>query len=80
MSISTLSSKGQTTIPIEIRKLLNLKAGDRLEYVLDAEQRVILLPVTRPISSLSGALKHRALDTPASVEQMENAIRARMKP
>lgn len=32
---STISSKGQVTVPLEIRKQLGLKAGDRVEFVLD---------------------------------------------
>lgn len=30
---SKLTSKGQTTIPLEVRELLKLKPGDRLRYV-----------------------------------------------
>jgi AbrB family looped-hinge helix DNA binding protein len=35
MSESTLTSKGQTTIPREIRKLLGLKENDRILYEAD---------------------------------------------
>jgi antitoxin PrlF len=35
MSKSTLTSKGQTTIPKYILKRLNLRPGDRLELVID---------------------------------------------
>ena len=38
---STISSKGQITVPLEIRKLLGLKKGDRVEFVVD-EKRTIL--------------------------------------
>jgi AbrB family looped-hinge helix DNA binding protein len=39
MSSSILSSKGQTTIPKDIRKWLNLHPGDRLEFVIDEDGR-----------------------------------------
>jgi AbrB family looped-hinge helix DNA binding protein len=32
---STISSKGQITVPIEVRKRLGLKTGDRVEFVFD---------------------------------------------
>jgi antitoxin PrlF len=40
----TISSKGQITIPIEIRKRLGVKPGDRVEFVND-EGKEILRPV-----------------------------------
>ena len=43
MSTSTLTSKGQTTIPKDIRKRLNLHPGDRLECVIDEDGRVLVL-------------------------------------
>lgn len=33
IATSRLTSKGQTTIPLEVREFLNLKPGDRLRYV-----------------------------------------------
>jgi antitoxin PrlF len=32
---STISSKGQITVPLEIRNRLGLKKGDRVEFVVD---------------------------------------------
>lgn len=32
MNHSTITSKGQTTLPVQIRKALHLKAGDRITY------------------------------------------------
>ena len=36
-----LTSKGQLTIPVELRILLSLKEGDRLAFVLDENERII---------------------------------------
>ena len=38
---STISSKGQLTIPQEIRKRLGLEAGDRVEFVVEEDRTVI---------------------------------------
>ncbi len=38
---STISSKGQITVPIEVRRRLGVKAGDRVEFVFEAGQTVL---------------------------------------
>lgn len=38
---STISSKGQVTVPLEIRRRLGLKEGDRVEFVIDKEQTLM---------------------------------------
>ena len=73
MSTSTLTSKGQTTIPKDIRKRLNLQPGDRLEFVIDG--RVLVLPVSIEASELGGMLKPPA--RPVSVAEMNRVIRKR---
>jgi len=51
---STVTSKGQTTIPGKIRKALRIKAGDKLEYLVEKDHATIRVhPGTR---SLKGAL------------------------
>ena len=54
---STVTSKGQTTIPEQIRKVLRIKPGDRLEYAVEGEQATIR--VHPGIRSLRGALASR---------------------
>lgn len=75
MSTSTITGKGQTTIPKDIRERLGLSPGDRLEYLVETDGRVVLLPATRHIESLAGMLKHRAPSRPATLEEMDEAIR-----
>jgi antitoxin PrlF len=38
---STISSKGQITVPLEVRKHLGLKPGDRVEFVLNDHETAI---------------------------------------
>lgn len=75
MSTSTLTSKGQTTIPKDVRKRLNLHPGDRLEFVIDEDGRVLVLPASIDVTELAGMLKSPA--RPVSVEDMNRAIRKR---
>ena len=75
MSTSTLTSKGQTTIPKDVRKRLNLQPGDRLEFVIDEDGRVLVLPASIDASELAGMLKPPA--RPVSIVDMNRAIRKR---
>ena len=75
MSTSTLTSKGQTTIPKDVRKQLNLHPGDRLEFVIDEDGRVLVLPASIDASELAGMLKPPV--RPISVDDMNRAIRKR---
>jgi antitoxin PrlF len=76
MASSTLTSKGQTTIPKDIREYLNLQPGQRIDFIVDEEGRVILRPATLHIRDLAGIL-HREGQKPISVEEMDRVIRAR---
>ncbi len=70
MPSSTISSKGQTTLPKSIRKVLGLKGGDKINYfVYEGEVRIV--PV-RPIDRLFGVLKREG--PVVSLEEMEQAI------
>ena len=67
---STITAKGQTTLPKVVREALSLQAGDRVRYVIQADQ-VRLLGV-RPINRLFGVLQHHG---PAvTLDDMEDAI------
>lgn len=74
MSTATLTSKGQTTIPKDIRELLHLEAGDRLEFVV-VGKAVMLRPAVRKITDLKGFLPKPA--KPVSLDAMDAAIRRR---
>ena len=40
----TLRSKGQITIPVELRARLRLRDGDKLEFYLDTKGRILVRP------------------------------------
>ncbi len=73
MATATLTSKGQTTIPKEIRERLNLKPGDRIEFVVEDGDRVVLRPRNRSLDDLVGMLKPRD-GRRVSIEEMNEAI------
>lgn len=73
MPTTTLTSKGQTTIPKEIRDYLLVEAGDRLEFIIDGKGRVILPPATLDLRSIKGIFARPK--RPATIEQMKAAIR-----
>jgi antitoxin PrlF len=56
MTTSTLTSKGQTTIPQEIRTYLGLHTGDKLEFVIEEDGRVVIAPLTVDVRELKGSL------------------------
>jgi len=59
MSTATISSKGQVTIPQDVRKALDLKQGDQLVFVVEDGKAVIHPVRPREFSSLFGVLKGR---------------------
>jgi AbrB family looped-hinge helix DNA binding protein len=44
---ATLTSKGQITLPVELRRSWNLKPGDQLDFALEGNNRVILRKLVR---------------------------------
>jgi len=78
MPTSQITSKGQTTIPKEIREYLNLKTGDRVDFVIDEQGRVVLKPATLDVSELEGIL-YRPDREAVSTEKMKKAIRERFR-
>ncbi len=75
MPVSTITSKGQTTIPGEIRRHLKLKPGDRVEFVVERDGKVVLVPATVDVAELKGLLA--PAPRRVSLEQMNAAIRRR---
>ena len=68
---STVTSKGQTTLPKSVREALGVVPGDRVRYVILDNNDVRMLPI-RPLSRLFGAFKHEG--PPVSVQDMARAV------
>lgn len=54
MTTATLTSKGQITIPADVRRALNVQTGDRVEFVQVQPGRFELVAATRSVRELKG--------------------------
>ena len=75
MATATLTSKGQITIPAEVREALRVDAGDRVEFVQIAPGRYEFIAATQPVTALKGMFgKARKA---VSIQDMNAAIARR---
>ena len=72
MTTAALTSKGQITIPIEVRRKMGLKPGDRVRFVEGENGEFILKPKTGSIMDMYGIGKWDGL--PVSIEEMNETI------
>jgi len=71
MSESTVTSKGQITIPKAVREVLHLDVGDTVYFDLRPDGTVVLMARNAPVESLFGLLKRSG--TPISIAEMNPA-------
>ena len=72
--IATITSKGQVTIPAEVRRHLGIKTHDKITFVIDTEGEVRLsTPRYADVPSLRGAAG--SLPTPLSLQEMRAIAR-----
>ena len=76
MATSTLTSKGQITIPKSVRERLGLSAGDVLVFAVCADGS-IRLEVPQRARDVEGVLRDFAPSSPVSVEAMREAVHER---
>jgi len=56
---ATLTSKGQTTIPKEIRDSLGMRAGDRMTFTLMPDGTVVMRVKNKSVNELAGVLQKK---------------------
>ena len=76
MPAATITSKGQVTIPAQVRTALGVDTGDRIEFVEMEKGRFAIVAATRSVRELEGALRGRRSKA-VSVEEMNAAIARR---
>ena len=77
---TTMTTKGQVTIPKRVRDRLGLEAGDKLRFHFQDDGRVVVEPERKsPLGRLPGMLREFALAKPVSVEEMREGIQRRAK-
>jgi AbrB family looped-hinge helix DNA binding protein len=72
MTAAAVTSKGQITIPIEVRVKLGIKPGDRVRFVENENGEIILKPKTGSIMDLRGIVKWTS--KPVIIEEMNETI------
>ena len=73
MASATVTSKGQITIPKDVRERLGLEAGDRVVFVVQSDRDVVLKPAKTDVRELHGML-YRKSRRSRSLEEMDEGI------
>jgi len=76
MPAALITSNGQTTIPKEIREYLHRQPGDRVDFVVDEDGKVVLEPTTLDLGALEGVL-HRPGMIAVSDAELKAAVKKR---
>ncbi|HEX3526839.1 MAG TPA: AbrB/MazE/SpoVT family DNA-binding domain-containing protein [Thermoanaerobaculia bacterium] len=74
MSTATMTSKGQITIPKEVRETLGLQAGHRMSFEVREDGVLEMHPETIDLMSLCGIIKPSVRGV--TLEAMDEAIRS----
>jgi antitoxin PrlF len=75
MSTATITSKGQITIPANVRQALKVETGDRVEFVEIEAGRFEFFAATRSVKALKGMFGKSAKSV--SINEMNRAISKR---
>jgi antitoxin PrlF len=73
LAAATVTSKGQITLPVQVRNALGLKPGDRVEFVELEKGQFTMIPATLSVKELKGLL-HDKRRKPVTIEEMNAAI------
>lgn len=74
MPTATLTSKGQITIPADVRKALGVSAGDRVEFLPVEPGIYQFIAINQPVKDLRGLLSRP--EQAVSTQQLEDDIAA----
>ena len=76
MSIATLTSKGQITLPKEVRTKLHLETGEKIDFRVDEEtQTALLAPLNKSVHDVFGILKNSGSGEIITVDKMNEVLR-----
>jgi AbrB family looped-hinge helix DNA binding protein len=78
MTVATLTTKGQVTIPKKIRKLLRLHSGDKIEIIVTENREAIIRPISKKVDEVFCRL-HQLGRKAVSVDEMNKAVAREMK-
>lgn len=72
--VSIITQKGQVTIPKDIRDHWQLVAGDKIEFIYNEQDEIMIKPMTRKVSDVAGLLSQYKKAKPTGIEKMNQAI------
>ena len=75
MTTATVTSKGQITIPVNVRQALQVEPGDRVEFVEVDPGRFEVVAATHSVKELKGLFGKSTRSV--SIEDMNQAIASR---
>jgi antitoxin PrlF len=78
MALATITTKGQLTIPKDIRDSLKLNTGDKVEIFVSEKREAIIRPISKKVEEIFCKL-HKPGRKPVSLEAMQGEIRNRMR-
>ena len=73
MTKSTVTSKGQVTIPKEIRVIAMIHEGTQIDFQVQKDGTILIIPIQRHISQLKGIIKSKRKN-PVTLSEMKKAI------
>ncbi len=73
--LATMTSKGQITVPKKVREQLNLVPGDRLEFLVEEDGTLRLVPISGSVTALKGMVPKPS--RPVTLDEMDEVIRRR---
>ena len=78
MSLATITTKGQVTIPKSIRDSLQITTGDKIEIIMTNKREALIRPISKKVDDIFCKL-HNTNQKRVSIETMNDAIKNRMK-
>ena len=77
MPISVLTSKGQMTIPKEVRKALNLRPSEKVIIVVEGDQAIIK-PLKGNLLDIGGSIKISKKEKPINFKKVREKVKERI--
>ena len=78
MTLATITSKGQITIPKSIRDSLKLHTGDKIQIIATSDREALIKPISKKTDEVFGKL-YKADRKAFSTEEIDKIVRQKMK-
>jgi len=72
MTVATVTSKGQVTIPVGVREACGLTTGSRLDFVVASDDTILVYTRVPTLADLAGSLPNNGVHVP--LDDLDGAI------